>query len=486
MSSKTTKKSKEQKEEERKRREEERARRDAEKAKKRLTLRAKIAENKEQKTKSKPPLSPRTSAHTEKEQRKKVLRFRRAQSRFALPKIDQDDDMDAIAKANAELNAQIAEQEQQKAEQAASQEADTNKADTNKAEADKTDANDDDDDNKQQDDEKKEDGDEAQRRTSMASFASVEELTLSKEQEEALEKVTNELEAADPDYYGFVDFQKFISVLKSNEVTLSARHETYLMGALTLIDEGVDYYDFSRKVREVGRTLLPDNTLQEICEEIAESVEKEQKQEEQEKEVAIPTTNIEEMSSADIANVDEESAEFEAFFKKAQQYRGRGMSLARMKSTAKDVDKGTRLGELIDDLALDGADVDFALLKTALSTIDCNPPDKDLKYIINHLCEDDSGFVDFNYLITFLQETSGVPAQKWTKIEKIISKVVNQLQMVERAEKRRQDQAAKLAARLEKRITKKGGQSEDELAQIAREEKLLRAKRLREKAAQIK
>lgn len=251
------------------------------------------------------------------------------------------------------------------------------------------------------------------------------------------------------------------------------------------IDEGVDYYDFARKIRETGRELQPDNTLQDICEEISETVEKEQSKDHK----PLPSTNLEDIASEDIANVDE--TEFEAFFQKAQAYgRGRGQSLARMQSASADVDKGTKLGELIDDLALDGADVDFALLKMSLSTIDCNPSDKDLKYLINHLCEDDSGFVDFNYLITFLQETSGVPTKKWTRLEKIINKVVNQLRMVERAEQRKKAQELKLKQRLEKKRntrlanSKKGDQ--DELAKLQAEEKRLRALRLRDKAKQVK
>merc|ERR1712003_389042 len=98
---------------------------------------------------------------------------------------------------------------------------------------------------------------------------------LSKEQEDALNKLENELESADPDYYGFVEYKTFTNILKKNQILLSAKHETHLMGALTLIDEGVDYLDFARKVREIGRELQPDNTLQDICEEIAENKEKE-------------------------------------------------------------------------------------------------------------------------------------------------------------------------------------------------------------------
>merc|ERR1711920_787312 len=136
---------------------------------------------------------------------------------------------------------------------------------------------------------------------------------------------------------------------------------------------------------------------------------------------------------------------------------------------------GTKLGELIDDLALDGAEVDYALLKTALSTIDVSVADQDLKYLINHVDESGTGFVDFNYLITFLQETSQVPVAKWRKIEKIIAKVVNRLRMIERAELRKKEQTLKLQKRLRdkrrSRMAQNGKKDDDEMAKMLAEEK---------------
>lgn len=127
----------------------------------------------------------------------------------------------------------------------------------------------------------------------------------------------------------------------------------------------------------------------------------------------------------------------------------------------------------------------------ALQTIDCHPPEKDLKFLVNHLCADGSGFVDFNYLITFLQETSRVPARKWTRIEKIISKVVNQIKIGQRAEARRRAQAEKLKQRLEKKRASRmasGSQNKDSdaLAKVQAEEKRLRALKLRDKAKMLK
>ena len=130
--------------------------------------------------------------------------------------------------------------------------------------------------------------------------------------------------------------------------------------------------------------------------------------------------------------------------------------------------------------------MDYALLKTALSTIDVDVPDKDLKYLINHLDEDGTGFVDFNYLITFLQETSQVPVAKWRKIEKIINKVVNRLRMIERAELRKKEQTLKLQKRLRdkrrSRMMNNENGKNDEMEKMLAEEKRLRALKLRDKA----
>merc|ERR1712228_1170095 len=392
------------------------------------------------------PLSPTSTARNEKEKRKKILKHRKQQSLYLLPDLnDMEDTMNAINKANDELEAAINP---------------NYKASENNI-----------------DDEKKQDT--LFDFPDNESIPNIEELKLSKEQETALQKLQDELEAADPDYYGFVDYNTFIQILKTNEIKLSAKHETFLMGALTLIDEGVDYLAFAHKLREIGRELQPDNTLQDICEEIAETVEKERAKSEQKE---LPSTNIDDITSDDIVNLDQSA--FEAFMKDAQNMRGRGMSL--MRQASKDVDKGSKLGELIDDLALDGAEVDYALLKTALSTIDVDVADKDLKYLINHVDESGTGFVDFNYLITFLQEMSGTPVAKWKKIEKIINKVVNRLRMIERAELRKKEQTLKLQKRLrDKRRSRmvnneKGGN--DEMAKMVAEEKRLRALKLRDKA----
>lgn len=220
------KKSKQELEEERKQREADRARRDAERAKKRLTLRARIAEQKQNKDK-KAPQTPTTKKETEKEQRKKILRQRRAQSRFALPKITSADAYEDIAKANAELEKMIAIDTGNKTE------ANGDKPDNNKQLSITVDDVDGDKE-KKNDDEKKEEIDNTDTE-SIASIQTVEELTLSQEQEESLNKLQNELEAADPDYFGFVDYSTFMNILKSNDIKLSAKHETFLMGALTLI-----------------------------------------------------------------------------------------------------------------------------------------------------------------------------------------------------------------------------------------------------------
>eukprot|EP00483_Globobulimina_turgida_P007120 UN07134 len=102
----------------------------------------------------------------------------------------------------------------------------------------------------------------------MISLGSVVELNLTDEQESAMTKLEGALEAADPDFYGFIEYNTFLKVLKSNDIKLSAKNETFLMNALVLIEEGVDYYAFVRRIREEG--MRSDKTLQQICESIAQ------------------------------------------------------------------------------------------------------------------------------------------------------------------------------------------------------------------------
>merc|ERR1719216_618654 len=243
--------------------------RDQEKAKKRLAIRVQIKQQKE----TKDLMTPTTTAKVEKEQRKKILKHRKQQSLYLLPDMnDMDDIMEAVNKANDELEAAIASD---------------NPINNNEEE---------------EDEKKEKQNEELFDFPDTESIPSIKELTLlSKEQESALKKLQDELEAADPDYYGFVDYNTFLKILKSNEITLSAKHETFLMGALTLIDEGVDYLAFAHKLREIGRELQPDNTLQDICEEIAETVEKERAKSEQKE---LPSTNIDDITSDDIVNLE--------------------------------------------------------------------------------------------------------------------------------------------------------------------------------------
>ena len=233
------KKSKQELEDERKRREQDRAKRDAERAKKRFSLRAKIVAKKEDKDKKKETTlkGGKSAEETEKEQRKKILKYRRAKSRYALPKISIMDDQETIAKANAEIEAANAVLNDDNKETPETTETDTNEQSTPTVQV-SSDPEDNDKD-KPEDEEKKEDLPDnhlsLSDSVSVSSFQSVEELTLSAEQEGALTKLETDLESADPDYYGFVDYQNFMSILKENDINLSAKQETFLMGGLTLI-----------------------------------------------------------------------------------------------------------------------------------------------------------------------------------------------------------------------------------------------------------
>jgi len=183
-------------------------------------------------------------------------------------------------------------------------------------------------------------------------------------------------------------------------------------------------------------------------------------------------------------------------------------------NSVSDLDPNNPLTQLIDDLALEGADVDLALLKTAFSVIDVEPDEKELEIIINYLCTDDSGFVDFRYFLQFLQEANNLGMKRVSamnnnnsnnknknpnsnqsepkfdnNIVAIISNVAEQLRIHLREEERRKLQEQKLKVRLEQRRISKLGQKDalkEQIAEIEKEEQKLRAQRLREKAAQYK
>ena len=74
--------------------------------------------------------------------------------------------------------------------------------------------------------------------------------------------------------------------------------------------------------------------------------------------------------------------------------------------------------------------MDFAILKVALAMINETPNDTDLKYVINYLDQSGTGFIDFTYFITFLQDASKTPPEKFKNVSKIISKVANNLRVM--------------------------------------------------------
>jgi len=133
-------------------------------------------------------------------------------------------------------------------------------------------------------------------------------------------------------------------------------------------------------------------------------------------------------------------------------------------ASIEELDPSNPLTQLIEDLALDGADVDLALLKTAFGMIGLEPNEEDMDFIVMYLCTDDSGFVDFRHFLQFVQENceQATPimdendneneneASNGFDLVKAISDVANQLRIYVRDENRRKEQEEKIKQRFVK------------------------------------
>ena len=95
---------------------------------------------------------------------------------------------------------------------------------------------------------------------------------LNDSQQDDINNLEIAFEEYDEDYYGFIEYDKFLSILKQNRINLSSKQETFIMTALTLIDEGVDYYGFLQIVRNKAR-ISPDYNLTKICQQMAINAE---------------------------------------------------------------------------------------------------------------------------------------------------------------------------------------------------------------------
>ncbi|ETO09829.1 hypothetical protein RFI_27548, partial [Reticulomyxa filosa] len=155
-------------------------------------------------------------------------------------------------------------------------------------------------------------------------------------------------------------------------------------------------------------------------------------------------------------------------------------------ASIQELDPSNPLTQLIEDLALDGADVDLALLKTAFSMIGLEPNEEDMEFIVMYLCTDDSGFVDFRYFLQFVQEnyeSNHIADDNAFDLVNAITDVANQLRIYVRDENRRKEQQQKVKERLLKKEKLNDKDKEKhELEELTKEEKRLEALRLREKA----
>ena len=178
------------------------------------------------KKKKKKKKRPKTESDSKsKEQRRKILEFRRLQSRMQSPTYDDDN-----------VSFQSPSQPQETT--------DINEVSTG--------------------DESKDDGtNEDELEEEQIAF-----IELSESQEDHINNLEIAFEEYDEDYFGFIEYDKFLSILKENKVNLSQKQETFLIMALTLIDEGVDYYGFLQIIRNKSNE-KPDANLTKICQQIA-------------------------------------------------------------------------------------------------------------------------------------------------------------------------------------------------------------------------
>jgi len=294
----------------------------------------------------------------------------------------------------------------------------------------------------------------------------VEPLALNAEQESLLEELEDAFLVVDNDCFGFIPFETFMKILNDADIELSSKDRVYFTKTLMLIDDGVDYYGFLRHVRELGANT--NKTIQEVIETIATNQEELEKQaqesdsyEEDDNDQHIPRKKPN-FSRASTGN---QSLNFES---------------------SKNLDPTNPLKQLIDDLALDDASVDFPLLKTALNIIDCFPSDDDLQYLIQHLATDDSGFIDFIAFLQFLEENAKIPASP-LNLAKVIADSCAQLRIVQRAQQQLEEQKLKTQERLAKRkASLLAANSKDHITELAMAEKKKKALRLRDKAMQYR
>eukprot|EP00484_Ammonia_sp_Unknown_P030329 CAMPEP_0197034278 /NCGR_PEP_ID=MMETSP1384-20130603/12440_1 /TAXON_ID=29189 /ORGANISM="Ammonia sp." /LENGTH=563 /DNA_ID=CAMNT_0042464185 /DNA_START=22 /DNA_END=1713 /DNA_ORIENTATION=- len=416
---------------------------------------------KKKKSKKRPKVE---SDDKSKEQRRKILEFRRMQSRFVLPTIDDitesepaniqpEDNGGGSSTDDAKLNEQDKEEQKQEEED--------------------------------EEDEKE-----------------VLFVELPESQDDAINNLQTDFEEYDDDFFGFIEYDSFLRILKANKVNLSDKQETFLISSLTLIDEGVDYYGFLQFLRNRAAK-APNDNLTKICQQIAIDAEKKANQESEEKD------------KEEDEDIEVDEQELEKFYMAAKNARSRGMNLATMERTSMVIPSTNKIRQIIEQFALDGVEIDYAVLKTALAAINAYPKDEDLLFLINYLAyneqqtkaetekkedeEDatpiptehpmdaDDIFIDFNYFISFCQEVIGIPAILWEDPAKVIEKVAKQTRLVFRTQKRQKQDKLKAKKRLEYRKKMKADSSkqQSEKKAIEKEEKRLRALRLRERAKMV-
>jgi len=293
-------------------------------------------------------------------------------------------------------------------------------------------------------------------------------MVLSDEEEAKLEVLEEAFLTTDKNFEGLIPHEKFMDCLRDANLELeNEMDKMYLLKFISTFEQGIDYYGFIRQIRYIGSQ--ENKGILQVIDLFV------QEQKNIEAGVATKTHYTSPMPSNSTNKED-----------KTTSGRHRRFSSC---ASIQELDPTNPLTQLIEDLALDGADVDLALLKTAFSMIGLQPNEDDMEFIVLYLCTDDSGFVDFRYFLQFVQENyeSDDNSGSGFDVSKAITAVANQLRIYVREEERRKEQQEKIKQRLSKKEKLNSGDKQaNELVELEKEEQRLRSLRLKQKVRQYR
>jgi len=291
---------------------------------------------------------------------------------------------------------------------------------------------------------------------------------LNDEEEAKLEVLEEIFLTTDKNFEGLIPYEKFMDCLRDANLQLeNEMDQMYLVKFVSIFEQGVDYYGFLRQLRYIGW-----RENRNILDVIGLFVQ-------EQKDIEAGVVKESTYNVSQINNKEDKMLE------------GRHRRFSSCASI-QELDPSNPLTQLIEDLALDGADVDLALLKTAFGMIGIEPKEEDMEFIVLYLCTDESGFVDFRYFLQFVQEnyeTKEPGDASSFDLVKAITAVANQLRIYVREEERRKEQQQKVKDRLvktEKLNDNVKDKEQNELEELEKEEHRLRSLRLKEKVRQYR